>query len=33
MRYRNIEEAVFLDRPIRFFALVELEGKVETVHV
>ena len=33
MRYRNIEEAVFLDRPNRFIAHVELEGKVETVHV
>ena len=33
MRYRNIEQAVFLDRPNRFIAHVELEGKVETVHV
>ena len=33
MRYRNIEEAVFLDRPNRFIAHVELEGKAETVHV
>ena len=33
MRYRSIEKAVFLDRPNRFIAHVELEGNVETVHV
>ena len=33
MRYRSIEKAVFLDRPNRFIAHVELEGAVETVHV
>ncbi len=33
MRYPNICEAVFLDRPNRFIAHVELDGAVETVHV
>lgn len=33
MRYPNVREAVFLDRPNRFIAHVELEGAVETVHV
>ncbi|MCR4935282.1 MAG: DNA/RNA nuclease SfsA [Oscillospiraceae bacterium] len=33
MRYPNIEKAVFLDRPNRFTARVELAGRVETVHV
>ncbi|MDD6160964.1 MAG: DNA/RNA nuclease SfsA [Oscillospiraceae bacterium] len=33
MQYRNIVPAVFLDRPNRFIAHVELDGKTETVHV
>lgn len=33
MKYDHIEEGVFLQRPNRFIALVELGGRVETVHV
>lgn len=33
MRYENITKAVFVDRPNRFLAHVELEGRIETVHV
>ncbi len=33
MRYASIVRAVFLDRPNRFIAHVELNGRVETVHV
>lgn len=33
MRYPNIVRAAFLDRPNRFVAHVELDGRVETVHV
>lgn len=33
MEYQNMVPGVFLDRPNRFIAHVELEGKVETVHV
>ena len=33
MRYPNCTEAVFLARPNRFIARVELEGREETVHV
>lgn len=33
MRYKQIVEAVFLERPNRFIAYVELLGKKETVHV
>ena len=33
MKYHNIAKASFLDRPNRFIAHVELDGKVETVHV
>ena len=33
MRYKQIVEAVFLERPNRFIAYVELFGKKETVHV
>ena len=33
MRYQNITKAVFLDRPNRFIAHVELDGRIETVHV
>ena len=32
MRYANICRAVFLERPNRFIARVELDGKTETVH-
>ena len=33
MTYKNITKAVFLDRPNRFIAHVELEGRIETVHI
>lgn len=33
MRYPNVREAIFLDRPNRFIAHVELDGATETVHV
>lgn len=33
MEYQNMVPGVFLDRPNRFIAHVELEGTVETVHV
>ena len=33
MRYERIERAVFLERPNRFIAYVELNGQKETVHV
>ena len=33
MRYKDICRARFVDRPNRFIAYVELDGKIETVHV
>lgn len=33
MRYRKIVKGIFVDRPNRFIAHVELEGRLETVHV
>lgn len=33
MKYENTERAVFLERPNRFIAKVELNGQEETVHV
>ena len=33
MRYQNVRAAKFIDRPNRFIAHVELDGKTETVHV
>ena len=33
MLYKNITKAVFIDRPNRFIAHVEVNGTVETVHV
>ena len=33
MRYANIIRGVFIDRPNRFIARVEINGRVETVHV
>ena len=33
MRYRNITRGVFLDRPNRFVAHAEIDGRRETVHV
>ena len=33
MRYNNITRAVFLDRPNRFIANVNINGRTETVHV
>ena len=33
MRYRNVIPASFIDRPNRFIAHVEIDGRLETVHV
>ena len=33
MRYQNITEGFFIDRPNRFIAHVEVDGRTETVHV
>lgn len=33
MRYENIVPGIFLDRPNRFIAHVEINGAIETVHV
>ena len=33
MRYREVRAARFIERPNRFIAQVELDGKTETVHV
>lgn len=33
MQYQTVKKAVFLSRPNRFIARVELEGTIETVHV
>ena len=33
MKYREIEDGIFLDRPNRFIAHVDVNGAVETVHV
>ncbi len=33
MRYNNITRAIFLERPNRFIANVDIEGQIETVHV
>ena len=33
MKYKKIVEARFVERPNRFIAKVELENRVETVHV
>ena len=33
MRYENMRAGLFLERPNRFIARVELDGRVETVHV
>ncbi len=33
MRYKNICRGVFLSRPNRFIAIVEIDGQKETVHV
>ena len=33
MNYPNTCEAIFIDRPNRFIAHVDLDGKIETVHV
>ena len=33
MRYEKIIKGIFKDRPNRFIAHVEIEGKLETVHV
>ena len=33
MQYENITRGIFLDRPDRFVARVDIDGKVETVHV
>ena len=33
MKYENITRGVFIERPNRFIARVEIDGKTETVHV
>ncbi len=33
MKYQNITKGIFLSRPNRFIAQVEIDGKTETVHV
>ena len=33
MKYSNVVEARFINRPNRFIAHVELDGQIETVHV
>ena len=33
MKYREIVSGIFLDRPNRFIAHVDVNGTVETVHV
>lgn len=33
MRYQNITRGIFIERPNRFIAYVEIDGKRETVHV
>lgn len=33
MRYNNIIRAIFIDRPNRFTAHAEVNGKIETIHV
>ncbi|MEG0019230.1 MAG: DNA/RNA nuclease SfsA [Oscillospiraceae bacterium] len=33
MKYQNIKQGIFISRPNRFIALVEIEGAIETVHV
>lgn len=33
MRYQKIKEGIFLERPNRFIAKVEIDGVIETVHV
>ena len=33
MKYREIVDGIFLDRPNRFIAHVDVNGTVETVHV
>ncbi len=33
MTYSNVREGVFISRPNRFIAKVELDGREETVHV
>lgn len=33
MKYHDVRRAVFMDRPNRFIAHVELDGQTETVHV
>lgn len=33
MRYENIKQAVFLDRPNRFIANIEIDGQVRVCHV
>lgn len=33
MKYTNIQSAVFISRPNRFIAMVEIDGTIETVHV
>lgn len=33
MKYGRIEQGIFISRPNRFIAYVDINGKTETVHV
>ena len=33
MKYAHIARAIFLERPNRFIAIVDIQGQRETVHV
>ena len=33
MKYENIKEGIFIERPNRFIAYVEIDGNPEKVHV
>ena len=33
MKYSNVKKGIFIERPNRFTAKVEIDGKTETVHV
>lgn len=33
VRYRNVEKGIFIDRPNRFIANVDIAGRIERVHV
>ncbi|MEG2200432.1 MAG: DNA/RNA nuclease SfsA, partial [Anaerovorax sp.] len=33
MIYKNIKKAIFIDRPNRFIAHVDMDGEIKVVHV